>query len=243
MKNSNVLLFVFIFLLLSVWLNFYLFSKISNNNSEDLNNNRVLANSTIYLPQNLQTELWNENINSINIFQKSLEEFEKINNYWDFEKWDNVYGTDLFLWFIIKNKDKNLYKKYFKYLYEKYFSINDLEFINDMKKFSIQNSDDFSNYMLEYFDLLINSKITKLSEIDYEWWDIFISFNNLNISDAIESCKILKEKFSDKYLNDSNSCEDKIYNFRANSENKYCEKIFDPYKARLCSDFLKYSNQ
>lgn len=36
---------------------------------------------------------------------------------------------------------------------------------------------------------------------------------------------------------------DDNYFYRATKENKYCEKIIDPYKVRLCNDFLDYQNK
>lgn len=246
MKNNNLIISIILLLLIvSLFFNFFLLKNNVINNKE-LNNKELQDKKNDNLtsfPESISKEYAWKDFKKINLFEESYNLFKKNQSYEEYNNWYNIFWNELFLWFLIKLRDVESFKKFWLYKYEYYFNENDEDFINDMKKKSIKNSDDFSNYMLKYFDSLINSKITKLSDIDYEWWDIFISFNNLNISDAMEACKILKEKFSDKYLNDSNSCEDKIYNFRATSKNKYCEKISDPYKVRLCNDFLKYSNQ
>lgn len=236
-KNTKIIWFLLF--IISILLNLYFLNLLNKNKTEEtfvIKDNNITKNN--FSPEQVLT-LDNGSI-VLNTFKDSYEEFLKLNSYNDYKNWYNKFWNDLFIWFLIKLNDLDSYKKFWLYQYEYYISKKNAYFLKNMQEKNISNGNEFVDSMSIYFSKI--KDIKKLSEVNYEG-DIFVIYNSLSIQDALIACEKLKNDKPLEYWNDSNSCEDKAYIFRATKENKYCEKVSDTYKTKLCNDFLNYQNK
>lgn len=86
------------------------------------------------VPDSILSKFSWEDLNKINIFSKFYEEFKKINSLEEYKNWEKTYWNELFLWAIIRLKDKSSYEKYFNYWYDYYLEKWDPDFANEMKE-------------------------------------------------------------------------------------------------------------
>jgi len=239
---KNITLFLIFVLFWSLGLNIHLFNKSEKNNAvnETLHDSILTDEGISWTYQNvssgnvesinMETFLSNDDLivsdvfNQLdwNLFMLMTDEFEKIKNKEDFTNFYTKYNWVYYLLWISKLKNKILWDTYFDWI----FKMN-----------SLNNREDFNKKLDDFFLDIQNGNSIEPTEKDGDF-DIKFFTNTLPLTEGLEACNILKE--ADKYFTDIVSCKDKIYFYRANDENKYCDKIIDQFKKRICNDFLEY---
>lgn len=158
-----------------------------------------------------------------NLWEEMNSAFKDVNNLEQFIQFDRKYNSIYYFILLVKSWDKENSWKY-------------LQFLLQDKNVNLNSEEK------EYVDNFFENVFAKKEIIpNSEDWDFDFSyyFSTLPFEDAINQCKTLAWYVS--YPNFSlESCEEKITLYRATKENKYCEKISDSYKAKLCNDFLDY---
>lgn len=214
MKNGKILILLTIFLFLSVFLNFYLLKNTNKNAIENKEKNTTLSKI-----DNLLTDSDDENI-----FEKINNNFKNINNLESFKIFNKDFNGINYLILLSKLKDKEGIERYISFLLE------DNNLTDEELKSKLNN----------FFEKIYSW--SEIVPIESDWdFDLPYFFNTLPIEQSDSVCTKLGQV--DQYFSDKQSCFDKIFLYRATSENNYCEKISDPYRVRLCNDFLKYTNQ
>ncbi len=179
----------------------------------------------------------------VNLVRLMYFQFQRIQSAEQFEDFLDEFSSDFLFSAIIKNNSRELWEKYWSYTYDYYVSIWDEYLANDMKNYieGDENSKDaFLRLMNVKFIEFRNGLTTSLTEKDLGM-DINVYFNSLPLEEALNNCVLIKD-FKQEYSNIA-SCEDKIYFFRATSENKFCDKISTDYKKSICEDFLLFQQR
>jgi len=226
---------IIIILIISIWINIYFLNSINNNSSlknnegtliEKISNWKIISNKSklkeFLGDKNLVITSVFDNIDE-NLFKLMDDEFEKVKDKETFITFFNKYKWVYYLIGITKLKDNLKWDKYF----EGIFRMKNIKSISDKEKIS-----NFFETIVEWWDIIPTRQ---------DWdFDIKFFFNTLNIDEWLKTCLILRE--NNEYFSDVNSCKDKIYFYRATNKNKYCDKISDKFKVRICKDFLAYQD-
>lgn len=248
MNKGNFSILIIILLLLSIWFNIYFLNKEVNHNSNTPTESvtSIATNNDLPpLPTELIETIWIDKISEVNIFEKTYNEFKKIQNFEDFKKWRDTYSQKTLLVTFVKMQDLASWEKYYAFLYDYYTEVEWWDFGEDFKNDTSFNrssdpKENFILYMKEFYDSL-NSGNKIVATKDNIENDLNLSFASNDFNELELLCDY-REKNMDSSM-DKNSCMDDNYLYRATKENKYCEKISDPYKVRLCTDFLNYQDK
>ena len=226
---------IIIILIISIWINIYFLNSINNNSSLKNDKGTLIEKiskwNVSYDKIKLKDFLDDKNlaITSVfdnieeNLFKLMDDEFEKVKDKETFVTFFNKYGWVYYLIGITKLKDNLKWNKFFDYL----FKMKNIKSISDKEKVS-----NLFETIVEWWNIIPTKQ---------DWdFDIKFFFNTLNIDEWLKTCLILRE--NSEYLYDVNSCKDNIYFYRATNKNKYCDKISDKFKVRVCKDFLIYQD-
>lgn len=233
MKNNKLIWIIVLFLFFSIGFNFYFYFLLKKDDVFQNEYDRWLLeieNIEFQKPgeKNISKELFSKienNDNKENLYQIIDEKFNELQVLDDFLKFDNDYNSIYYFLILSKKLDKQKWYKYVEFLLQREGISYEWNIKNNIDKL--------------FQDLKNNNKIKPI--IGDESWDLLYFFNTLPIEDWLNLCNELLEL--EDYYEDINSCKEKIYFYRATKENWYCEKISDPYKVRLCNDFLNYQNK
>lgn len=245
-KWNHIILIFVILLLISIWLNIYFLNKWYNHQENQwIINNNIFSWNISVVPNNLKEIIWENNLENINIFQKTYDEFNNIKNFEDFKKWREIYSQKFFLVSLVKLRDYNSWQKYYNFLYDYYIDVEWWDFGKDFgNDANFQKHTDpkenFELYMKEFYEKIVSWEqiIATKDNINN---DLNLSFASNDFSDLESLCEY-REKNLDASM-EAKSCMDDNYFYRVTKENGYCEKISDPYKIRLCYDFLNYQSK
>lgn len=162
-------------------------------------------------------------VNSDELIENSYiimyKEFLSVETLEDFSTFLEVYNLYNILPFTLKTRDKQSWDKYWVLFYE-------------LNKETIEE-----DYDTSFFDILY-TQIVSWEPFEFQKEiDLTVFFSNSPLEVALNQCEILRS--TDEYYSELSSCQDKIYLYRANSENNFCENIQDTFRKQLCVDSLK----
>lgn len=235
--NKKIIFFLILILLVSIWVNFYLFyfMKEDNQKKDTWREKNIIEKNSIQEKKKLDDDI------DENFSRKLYETFLKIQSLEDFKNFQKDFGLDEILVFIMKSWDKKSWDKFWWFKYDYYIEQEDIYFLNDVKKLWGNPREQFLSLLWKKFDE-IEIGIKSVSNKDLEM-DINVYFNSLPLHNALGNCKILRKSFPVEYKWDGNHCEDKIYLYRATKVNNYCDKIDNSYIKNICKDFLDYQEK
>ncbi len=171
-----------------------------------------------------------------NISNVLINNFDKLKDLKDFTDFDKEFDSSLMITLSLKLNNLKYWKKYWLFKYDYYIQEKDEYFLEDIWQFWDKPKEGYLLVLRWEFDR-INKWIKKVS-IEDLGIDLRVYYNELPLKEALLKCVDLRKEFGQEYKWDIHSCEDKIYFYRATIENKYCEKITDKFKVRVCKDFL-----
>lgn len=234
--KKNIIFFLIFILIISIGINLYfLNSKKSDSFVENKQTNLEIKSDDSFKSDKIELKdfLNDDNLTlpnfysrlEWNLFNLMNNEFKKVNNLDSFKKFDKKYESINYLIWIAKLKDKTLWDKYFDFIFKK-LKLND--------RVSYDNKLDTLFEKIKKWENIVFDE----NELDF---DIQYYFNTDSIDLSLSRCNNLKNINSS--FSNIDSCKDKIYFYRANKKNHFCDKISDKFKMRICKDFLKYQEK
>jgi len=175
--------------------------------------------------------------NNINNYDNILFKFNKVNNLDDFTSILDKYSGDVLSVIIFKENTNILYKKYFSYVFDYYLKKDDKQILTFIKN-NWGKVEDTRNKFIDFISSKKITNITKQVSLEDLELDYIVYFNNISLKDALYNCKRLiwiKPEYDNTLF-----CENKIYFYRANKVNNYCNNIIkDTLMKDVCYDSLK----
>lgn len=259
MNTKNISITVWLILIISLWLNLFFLKE--HFSTKKINNNIVVDNIDVNQSNTWQVVVWTwktsfsldyilssdqvdfreefknieEEVNTYDIILSSLRWINTLSDYIDLL---DEYSDDLIQLVVFKNRDIELYKKYWSIKFDKYLEEKD----EDILEYISKNWGDVNKAKQEILNLILNNfsnVSTMTSELTEEELqvDLNVYFNSLDLEKALLNCD--KIKWIKLYYDDVNICKNKIYFYRANNKNKFCENIVEnDFMKKVCEDSL-----